>query len=186
MYPAVATRLRDEILSHVGPTRRPDYADIREMKFLRAVLNGKSVFLVSTLQCLNLLNRNDAALSCCVRTHSPSFINTCLLYLRRPFNVRYVILPNICPDSETSFLGKASTQRFGRLPTRTRSPYIFLQIRSSSLFAYVRHARTLTPCRVPYSVFIMHRRKDLWGPDGQPPHHFMIFHTIGSHYFTSR
>jgi cytochrome P450 len=41
MYPAVMTRLRDEILAKVGPTRRPDYDDIRDMKYLRAVINGE-------------------------------------------------------------------------------------------------------------------------------------------------
>lgn len=40
MYPAVNIRLREEILSKVGPTRRPDYDDIRDMKYLRAVING--------------------------------------------------------------------------------------------------------------------------------------------------
>ena len=32
-------RLREEILSVVGPTRRPTYDDIRNMKYLRAVIN---------------------------------------------------------------------------------------------------------------------------------------------------
>lgn len=40
MHPDVLRRLREEILEKVGPTRRPSYDDIREMKFLRAVLNG--------------------------------------------------------------------------------------------------------------------------------------------------
>nr|BAL14711.1 cytochrome P450 [Phlebia brevispora] len=38
-YPDVLRRLREEILIQVGPSRRPTYDDIREMKFLRAVLN---------------------------------------------------------------------------------------------------------------------------------------------------
>lgn len=40
IYPAVLSRLREEVLSKVGPTRRPDYDDIRDMKYLRAVING--------------------------------------------------------------------------------------------------------------------------------------------------
>ncbi|KAG9310823.1 cytochrome P450 [Chiua virens] len=39
MHPEVFCRLREEILERVGPTRRPSYDDIREMKYLRAVLN---------------------------------------------------------------------------------------------------------------------------------------------------
>ena len=39
-YPAVLNRLRKEILEKVGSNRRPTYDDIREMKYLRAVLNG--------------------------------------------------------------------------------------------------------------------------------------------------
>ncbi|KAL6298478.1 cytochrome P450 [Sparassis latifolia] len=39
MHPTVLQRLRSEILQHVGPHRRPTYDDIREMKYLRAVLN---------------------------------------------------------------------------------------------------------------------------------------------------
>lgn len=40
MHPEVLKRLRDEILSVVGPERRPTYDDLREMKYLRAVING--------------------------------------------------------------------------------------------------------------------------------------------------
>lgn len=40
MHPAVYSRVREEVLAKVGPTRRPDYDDIRDMKYLRAVING--------------------------------------------------------------------------------------------------------------------------------------------------
>ncbi|KAJ6557403.1 cytochrome P450 [Mycena vulgaris] len=39
MYPKVNSRLREEVLQHVGPSRRPTYDDIRDMKYLRAVIN---------------------------------------------------------------------------------------------------------------------------------------------------
>ncbi|KZS99736.1 cytochrome P450 [Laetiporus sulphureus 93-53] len=39
MYPAVLSRLRQEIHDVVGLSRRPTYEDIREMKYLRAVIN---------------------------------------------------------------------------------------------------------------------------------------------------
>ena len=43
LHPEALKRLREEILRSVGPTRRPTYDDIREMKYLRAVLNGTPV-----------------------------------------------------------------------------------------------------------------------------------------------
>ena len=38
-HPDILKRLREEILSVVGPSRRPSYEDIRNMKYLRAVIN---------------------------------------------------------------------------------------------------------------------------------------------------
>lgn len=51
-YPHVMERLRQEVLDKVGPTRRPTFDDVREMKYLRAVLNGKlsSLFLFRIIQ----------------------------------------------------------------------------------------------------------------------------------------
>ncbi|KAK7046124.1 hypothetical protein VNI00_007127 [Paramarasmius palmivorus] len=43
IYPHVTARLREEILAKVGPTRRPTYDDIKDMKYLRAVINGAYV-----------------------------------------------------------------------------------------------------------------------------------------------
>lgn len=39
-YPEVLRRLRQEIFEKVGGERRPTFDDVREMKYLRAVLNG--------------------------------------------------------------------------------------------------------------------------------------------------
>jgi cytochrome P450 len=41
-HPDVLRRLREEILSKVGSSRRPTYDDMRDMKYLRAVINGES------------------------------------------------------------------------------------------------------------------------------------------------
>jgi cytochrome P450 len=98
MYPKVTARLREEILDQVGPTRRPDYDDIREMKYLRAVIN-----------------------------------ETLRLYPVVPFNVRDSVGPAIWPS-----------------PDPNEKPI------------YIPEGS-----RVPYSVFLMHRRTDLWGPDAQ-------------------
>ncbi|KAF9007215.1 CYP63 cytochrome P450 monooxygenase-like protein [Cyathus striatus] len=96
-YPAVMTRLREEIFSKVGPNRHPTYDDIRDMKYLRAVINGK----------------------------------TLRLYPIVPFNVRESINATTWPSSDP-------TEKPYYIPAGTKSAY---------------------------SVFIMQRRKDLWGPD---------------------
>ena len=41
-HPDVLQRLRAEILEKVGPSRRPDFEDLKDLKYLRAVLNGVS------------------------------------------------------------------------------------------------------------------------------------------------
>ena len=38
-HPSVLARLRAEVLATVGPARRPSYADVREMKYMRAFIN---------------------------------------------------------------------------------------------------------------------------------------------------
>ncbi|KAF7291570.1 hypothetical protein HMN09_01248100 [Mycena chlorophos] len=98
MHPHVTARLREEILQHVGPTRRPTYDDIRDMKYLRAVLN-----------------------------------ETMRLYPSVPFNVRESINATTWPS-----------------PDPTKKP-IYIPANT----------------QVPYTVFLMHRRKDLWGPDAE-------------------
>lgn len=44
MYPDVCARARQEVLTQVGPDRRPTYDDIKDMKYLRAVINGSVSF----------------------------------------------------------------------------------------------------------------------------------------------
>lgn len=39
-HPDIEARLRQEVLEKVGPFNRPTYANMREMKFMRAFLNG--------------------------------------------------------------------------------------------------------------------------------------------------
>jgi len=98
MHPNVNARLRQEILQHVGPTRRPTYDDIRDMKYLRAVIN-----------------------------------EAMRLYPSVPFNVRQSINATTWPSPDPN-------EKPIYIPAKTQ---------------------------VPYSVFLMHRRKDLWGPDAE-------------------
>ena len=97
-HPAVLARLRAEVLTTVGPARRPTYADVRAMRYMRA------------------------------------FINEVLrLYPPVPVNSRCSIAPMRWPNVAGGGL-----------------PDWYIPPRS----------------RVLYSVLVMHRRKDLWGPDG--------------------
>ncbi|KAF8636108.1 hypothetical protein AX17_003812 [Amanita inopinata Kibby_2008] len=98
MYPHVTARLREEIMEKVGPTRRPDYTDIKDMKYLRAVIN-----------------------------------ETLRLFPIVPFNIRESVNPTTWPNPDPS-------QKPYYIPAGTK---------------------------VAYSVFMMHRRTDLWGPDAE-------------------
>ena len=53
-HPEVLRRLRQEILEKIGPQRRPTYDDFRDMKFLRAVINGAFFLLCRLLTCYPL------------------------------------------------------------------------------------------------------------------------------------
>ncbi|KIL67120.1 hypothetical protein M378DRAFT_23065 [Amanita muscaria Koide BX008] len=96
MHPPVMARLRQEILEKVGPTKLPDQDDIKDMKYLRAVIN-----------------------------------ETLRLFPIVPFNARETVNATTWPH-----------------PDPTQKPY------------YIPAGT-----RTAYSVFMMHRRKDLWGPD---------------------
>jgi hypothetical protein len=41
------TRLREEILGTIGSSRRPTYDDFKNMKYMRAIINGVFVSAVS-------------------------------------------------------------------------------------------------------------------------------------------
>ncbi|KAF8628113.1 hypothetical protein AX15_004090 [Amanita polypyramis BW_CC] len=96
-HPGVLERLRKEIIDVVGESRRPTYDNIREMKYLRAVIN-----------------------------------ETLRLYPAVPFNLRSSITPIVWPSK--------NGERPFYIPPNTKTPY---------------------------SVYLMHRRKDLWGPDAE-------------------
>ncbi|KAF8185162.1 cytochrome P450 [Pholiota molesta] len=95
-HPHVLKRLRQEILTKIGPERRPTFDDFRDMKYLKAVIN-----------------------------------ETLRLYPVVPFNVRI-------SKKATTWPSKVPGKKPFYIPANTRTPY---------------------------SVWMMHRRKDLWGPD---------------------
>ncbi|EGO01601.1 hypothetical protein SERLA73DRAFT_176994 [Serpula lacrymans var. lacrymans S7.3] len=97
-HPHVFKRLQEEVITKIGPTDRPTYDNIREMKYLRAVIN-----------------------------------ETLRLFPAVPFNVRESVNSTIWPSTDP-------TQRPLYIPGKTS---------------------------VSYSVFLMHRRKDLWGSDAE-------------------
>ncbi|KAH9931765.1 cytochrome P450 monooxygenase pc-3 [Amylocystis lapponica] len=98
LHPDVFKRLRKEVLDQVGPSRMPTFDDVRDMKYLRAVLN-----------------------------------ETLRLYPAVPWNVRTAVddttVPNPDPAGKPIFVPKGTS--------------------------------------LAYSVFVMHRRKEYWGPDGK-------------------
>ena len=48
-HPDVENRLRQEVFDKVGPTDRPTYDNMREMRFMRAFLNGNDYFFPETI-----------------------------------------------------------------------------------------------------------------------------------------
>ncbi|KIL57966.1 hypothetical protein M378DRAFT_87149 [Amanita muscaria Koide BX008] len=94
-HPQALERLRNEILGVVGPSERPTYEDVKDMKYLRAVIN-----------------------------------ETLRLFPAVPSNGRASTKATVWPSK--------SGGRPYYIPANTKTPY---------------------------SVFVMHRRKDLWGPD---------------------
>ena len=48
-HPHIEKRLREEVFDKVGPTNRPTYDNMREMKYLRAFLNGNDCCLMQRI-----------------------------------------------------------------------------------------------------------------------------------------
>ena len=65
-HPDVLRRLREEILSKIGSERRPTYNDIREMKYLRAFINGGLPSTVREIVAKHSPRRDAEAAPSCV------------------------------------------------------------------------------------------------------------------------
>lgn len=66
-HPDVLRRLREEILNKVGNSRRPNYDDMRDMKYMRAVINGEHAKATFFIVVTGIL-RNTSTLPACVNT----------------------------------------------------------------------------------------------------------------------
>lgn len=128
LHPEVTVRLRSEILEKVGPNRRPNFDDIRDMKYLRAVINGqwpaKSPRLLPIYLFIETLRLFPIV-------YVSFFLVIAMLFdfniYHRPFNVRYAAL-NLREVMLVFTLckGRASTQPLGRPMILLRSLCIFL------------------------------------------------------------
>jgi len=65
-HPDVLSRLREEILKKLGSLRRPTYDDLRDMKYMRAVINGESYQKATPFVEMMGDIRNPSTLSTCV------------------------------------------------------------------------------------------------------------------------
>lgn len=91
--PHVLKRVREEILEKVGPSRRPTHDDLRDMKYLRAFINGEPHFLGYTYIAGELTSpRNTPPLPCCVSPLAVPSMNdalTAILDLGRSIQGEY-------------------------------------------------------------------------------------------------
>ncbi|KAF7798289.1 hypothetical protein EIP86_009508 [Pleurotus ostreatoroseus] len=132
-HPEIFQRLRAEVHEHVG-MRRPDYDDIKNMKYLRAVINGTFKFqvLFSTLNPARFddLSRNATLVPADSAEHTVRTDLFCFFHELNHWSSQTtedVVLPALVPGEQPLFISAKS--------------------------------------RVQYSIMVMHRRKDLWGPD---------------------
>ena len=75
MHPDVLKKLRVEILGIIGAERYPTYDDLRDMKYLRAVINGSYFFVLNDRRCgtadlypflIYFFTRDSSTVSSCV------------------------------------------------------------------------------------------------------------------------
>lgn len=74
-HPHVFHKLQAEVLAIVGPSRRPTFDDFREMKYMKAFINGASYQFCIWLLLTNTICRGSKALCSCVRTLSKPVVS---------------------------------------------------------------------------------------------------------------
>lgn len=72
-HPDVLKRLRQEVLETVGESRRPDFEDMRSMKYMRAFINGEGRSFLSFCEEADASSRNPASVPRRTIQHPVSF-----------------------------------------------------------------------------------------------------------------
>ncbi|TRM60069.1 cytochrome P450 [Schizophyllum amplum] len=116
-HPDILAKLREEILDKIGPTRRPTYEDIRDMKYLRAFLN-------EVLRLYPIVQANkDTLLSYKGANKPPVFVPNGSFVMYSVYQIhRRTDLWG--PDAGTFDPDRFIDERLGKY--LTRNPYIFL------------------------------------------------------------
>ena len=68
-HPHVLARLREEIMTMIGPRNRPTYEAIRDMKYLRAVINGTFLPIFDRRDVIDCCSRDTEIISGRVSTY---------------------------------------------------------------------------------------------------------------------
>ena len=157
MHPEILNKLRHEILGRVGPTNKPTYDDIREMKYLRAVINGKNaIYFLFYLLLTLLILRNTKTIPTCVSI----FRVFRQVYMVTNYYYYSVLLMSVSRSIRQPLLIQREENR--GMYRRVQGKVLVVRLFQTISLMYVH--------RVTYSALIMHRRTDLWGPDGSALH----------------
>lgn len=80
-HPDVLLHLREEILTKIGPSRKPTFDDVKDCKYMRAVINGTYIITkhFDDVSDIRAHCRNSSFISCRVRTQFPWQLPTFLI-----------------------------------------------------------------------------------------------------------
>ena len=168
-HPYIQKRLRQEIYDIVGQTGRPTYDQMREMKYMRAFLNGiySELFFewnFSRAFAVEVLRLYPPVLvSFSFFPWSQIYLNVCVaVRLIAGMDIGYFWLS---PWSHNNT--GLQTKRSFFLPQAAAAHQSMSQHKQSLVILFFLDPHTDgNNFRCIYSVLIMHRRTDLWGPDG--------------------